>query len=315
MTAHRCGGRARQEGIRRLRTARGARSGWSGLGPSGSRSPTVAQALGMKVLGYDPQITVQRAWQLSSSVAAGGRRSMICSRAPTSVSVHVPLHACDARPGECRALLRLMRPGGVLLNFARARSSMSAAVIAALDARAAARLRVRLPDARRSRPTRASITLPHLGASTLEAEENCAIMVAEQAARFPRATAISGTASTFRRRCCRGCPAPRASRSPTATCRTWWARSRPASPAAQLNIADLLNKSRGEYAYTLIDTDGEVGRCAARADPRDRRACSPARIVLGQGGKWMAKRSRGKPVAAGARRGRRGRKNRSKRRS
>src|SRR5579863_3416840 len=148
-----------------------------GLGAIGVEVANAAQALGMKVLGYDPQITVQRAWALSASVEQAASLEELFTRAD-AVSVHVPLN--EATRGLVNAAqLRLLRPDGILLNFARAGIVEDEAVIAALEAKALHGYVCDFPSVALQGHARV-ITLPHLGASTLEAEENCAVMVAEQ---------------------------------------------------------------------------------------------------------------------------------------
>lgn len=226
-----------------------------GLGAIGVEVANSALALGMKVLGYDPQITVRRAWQLSSSVEQALSLDDLFGRSDV-VSVHVPLNG-ETRGLVSEARLKLMRKGGVVLNFARAPIVDAGAVIAALDA---GQLRAYVCDfpsnALKGHPQ--VVTLPHLGASTLEAEENCAIMVADtvrdylengnvrHSVNYPEAI-LPRVAGTTRL-------AIANSNVPNmvgqiSTCLA----------SAGLNIADLLNKSSGEYAYTLIDTDGAVG--------------------------------------------------------
>jgi D-3-phosphoglycerate dehydrogenase / 2-oxoglutarate reductase len=225
-----------------------------GLGAIGVEVANSALALGMRVLGYDPQITVQRAWQLSASVAQALSLEDLFARSD-AVSVHVPLNG-ETRGLVNEARLKLMREGGVLLNFARAPIVDSGAVVAALDA---GRLRAYVCDF----PTNALkghakvVTLPHLGASTVEAEENCAVMVAETVREFLENGNV---------RHCVNYPEavlPRVA----GTTRLAIANSNVPNMVGQistclasagLNIADLLNKSSGEYAYTLIDTDGTV---------------------------------------------------------
>jgi D-3-phosphoglycerate dehydrogenase len=223
-----------------------------GLGAVGVEVANSALALGMKVLGYDPLITVQRAWQLSASVEQALSLDDLFARADV-VSVHVPLNAdTSALVSETR--LKLMPKGGVILNFARAPIVDERAVIAALDA---GRLRAYVCDfpsnALREHPK--VIALPHLGASTGEAEENCAILVADTLREFLENGNI---------RNCVNFPEAVLPRVANAT-RLAIANSNVPNmvgqistclAAAGLNIADLLNKSRGEYAYTLIDTDG-----------------------------------------------------------
>src|SRR5499433_967457 len=142
-----------------------------GLGAVGVEVANSALALGMKVLGYDPQLTVQRAWQLSSSTEQARSLEDLCARSD-AISVHVPLN--DATRALVNgARLARMREGGTILNFARAAIVDQAAVLAALDA---GRLHAYVCDfPRRSLKDHPRvIALPHLGASTGEAEENCA---------------------------------------------------------------------------------------------------------------------------------------------
>ena len=225
-----------------------------GLGAIGVEVANAAQALGMQVLGYDPKITVQRAWALSASVAQAASLEELFTRSD-AVSVHVPLEEAT-RALVNAARLRLLKPDGILLNFARAGIVDDAAVIAALDAKALHGYVCDFPSvALRGHPR--VITLPHLGASTLEAEENCAVMVAEQVRDFLENGNIRNSVNY---------PEAVLPRVPGTT-RLAIANSNVPNmvgqistclAAAQLNIADLLNKSRGEFAYTLIDTDGAV---------------------------------------------------------
>jgi len=147
-----------------------------GLGAVGVEVANSALALGMRVLGYDPQLTVQRAWQLSSAVEQARSLDDLFARADM-LSVHVPL-ADTTRQLVNAARLKLMRPGGVVLNFARAQIISEPDIVAALDA---GQLRAYVCDfpSRLLKDHARVITLPHLGASTGEAEENCAVMAAE----------------------------------------------------------------------------------------------------------------------------------------
>ena len=225
-----------------------------GLGAIGVEVANTAQALGMQVLGYDPQITVQRAWQLSASVQQALSLDDLFARADL-VSVHVPLN--DRTRGLVDAArLKLMRPGGALLNFSRAPIVSETDVLAALDS---AHLHAYICDfpsnALKLHPR--AITLPHLGASTGEAEDNCAAMAAEtlrdflengnvrNAVNFPEAVLPRVQGKT--RLAIANSNVPNMV-GQISTC----------LESANVNIADLLNKSRGEYAYTLIDADGGV---------------------------------------------------------
>ncbi len=225
-----------------------------GLGAIGVEVANSAEALGMKVLGYDPQITVHRAWQLSSSVEQALSLDDLFSRAD-AISVHVPLNN-DTRGLVSAGRLKLMRKGGVILNFARAPIVDDAAVIASLDA---GQLGAYVCDF----PTNALkdhakvVALPHLGASTGEAEENCAIMVADTVREYLENGNIRNSVNF---------PEAILPRVPGVTRLAVANRNVPnmvgqistCLAAAGLNIADLLNKSRGEYAYTLIDIDSAV---------------------------------------------------------
>jgi D-3-phosphoglycerate dehydrogenase len=225
-----------------------------GLGAVGVEVANSALALGMRVLGYDPQLTVQRAWQLSSAVEQARSLDDLFARADM-LSVHVPL-ADTTRQLVNAARLKLMRPGGVVLNFARAQIISEPDIVAALDA---GQLRAYVCDfpSRLLKDHARVITLPHLGASTGEAEENCAVMAAEGLRDFLEHGNIRNSVNF---------PESQLPRMP-GTMRIAIANSNVPNmvgqistclAAAGINIADLLNKSRGEYAYTLIDTDGEV---------------------------------------------------------
>jgi D-3-phosphoglycerate dehydrogenase len=225
-----------------------------GLGAIGVEVANSAQGLGMKVLGYDPQITVQRAWTLSSSVQQALSLDDLFARSDF-VSVHVPLN--DATRNLVNASrIQLMRRGGVVLNFARGGIVDTPAVLAALDA---GHLHAYVCDF----PTNATkdhprvVTLPHLGASTGEAEENCAVMAVEQLRDFLENGTVRNSVNY---------PEAVLPRVPGTT-RLSIANSNVPNMVGQIstslagagiNIADLLNKSRGEVAYTLIDVDGNV---------------------------------------------------------
>jgi D-3-phosphoglycerate dehydrogenase len=214
----------------------------------------------MRVLGYDPQITVQRAWQLSSSVEQALSLDDLFARADL-VTVHVPL-ADSTRGLVNESRLKLMKKGGVILNFSRAPIVDDEAIIEALDS---ARLHAYICDFPKNglKDHPKVVTLPHLGASTGEAEENCAVMVADTVRDFLENGNI---------RNCVNFPEAVLPRAPE-TWRVAVANSNVPNmvgqistclAAARLNIAELLNKSRGEYAYTLIDAEGAVDESLIR---------------------------------------------------
>ena len=225
-----------------------------GLGAIGVEVANCALALGMKVLGYDPQITVQRAWELSSSVQQALSLDDLFARSDV-ITVHVPLN--DATRNLVNAQrIALMRKGSVVLNFSRGGIVDTAAIVAALDS---GHLHGHVCDfpsnALKDHPR--VMTLPHLGASTGEAEENCAVMAAEQLRDFLENGNIRNSVNF---------PEAVMPRIPGTT-RLVITNSNVPNMVGQIstqlaaggvNIADLLNKSRGEFAYTLIDADGAI---------------------------------------------------------
>lgn len=223
-----------------------------GLGAVGVEVANTAHALGMKVLGFDPAITVQRAWQLHSGVEQALSLDDLFARSDM-VTVHVPLidatrHLVNA------ARLKLMRKGAVILNYARAGIVDDSAMLAALDAGHASAYMCDFPT-RAVKDHPKVVALPHLGASTNEAEENCAIMVADTLRDFLENGNVRNAVNF-----------PEAVLPRTQNCvrlviandnvPNMVGQITGALAAARLNIADLLNKSRGDLAYTLLDVDG-----------------------------------------------------------
>src|SRR6187399_3591276 len=225
-----------------------------GLGAIGVEVANTALHLGMKVLGYDPQITVQRAWELSSSVQQAVSLDDLFARSDV-ISVHVPLND-GTRNLVNAARLKLMPPNGVILNFARGGIVDAAATIAALNSGQLHAYVCDFPsNALKDHPK--VVTLPHLGASTGEAEENCAVMAVEQLKDFLENGNVRNSVNF---------PEATMPRVPGTT-RLVIANSNVPNMVGQIstqlaadgvNIADLLNKSRGDVAYTLIDADGGV---------------------------------------------------------
>ena len=246
-----------------------------GLGAIGVEVANSAQALGMKVLGYDPQITVHRAWQLSSSVEQALSLDDLFARSD-AISVHVPLNN-DTRGLVSAARLNLMRKGGVILNFARAPIVDDAAVVASLSANHLGAYICDFPNNALKDHAKV-VTLPHLGASTGEAEENCAVMVADTVREYLENGTIRNSVNF---------PESLLPRIPGVTRVAVANRNVPnmvgqistCLAAAGLNIADLLNKSRGEYAYTLIDIDSAVPQSIV-GQIRDIEGVLAARVIV-----------------------------------
>ena len=224
-----------------------------GLGAIGVEVANAALSLGMKVVGFDPQITVRRAWQLSSGVEQVDTLDRLFKKSD-AVSVHVPL-VDGTRNIVNRDRLALMTDSGVLINFARGGVVDSDAALQALDS---GKLHAYICDF----PTPELIAhpkvvaLPHLGASTTEAEENCAVMVAENVKDYlengnvrysvnfpetviPRSGGYRITVAN-------------------ANVPNMVGQISTCLATAGLNIEDLLNKSLGELAYTVVDLDAPV---------------------------------------------------------
>jgi D-3-phosphoglycerate dehydrogenase len=221
-----------------------------GLGAIGVEVANAALKLGMNVLGYDPTITVQHAWQLSSGVQKAVNLDDLFARADV-VTVHVPLNkSTDKLVNAGR--LESMRRGGVVLNFSRDAIVDSVAVIEALDT---GKLSAYVTDF----PTRALldhpqvICLPHLGASTVEAEENCAVMVVDNLREFLENGNVTRSVNfpeTVLQR-----TRPNRVAIPHRNVPNMVAQILTALAAQNINIADMLNHSREELSYTLVDLD------------------------------------------------------------
>jgi D-3-phosphoglycerate dehydrogenase len=221
-----------------------------GLGAIGVEVANAALKLGMQVLGYDPSITVQHAWQLSSAVQKAVNLDDLFARADV-VTVHVPLTK-DTDKLVNAARLRAMPRGGVILNFSRGDIVDAAAVLEALDS---GKLKSYVTDF----PTRELlehakvICLPHLGASTMEAEENCAVMVADNVREFLENGNVTRSVNfpeTVLHR-----TRPHRVAIPHKNVPNMVAQILSAIAAQHINIADMLNHSRGEISYTLVDLD------------------------------------------------------------
>lgn len=224
-----------------------------GLGAVGVGVANAAVSLGMNVAGFDPALTVERAWQLSAAVCRAGGIDDLIARADF-ISLHVPLNG-ETRHMIGAARLESVKKGAVLLNFSRAGIVDEPAVRAALED---GRLSAYVSDF----PTagfmdlKGAILLPHLGASTVEAEDNCAVMVADQIRDFLENGNIRNSVNYPTVEMPR-CDAHRIGVA-NENVPNMVSQISAALGEANLNILELLNKSRGEYAYTLIDLNAEV---------------------------------------------------------
>ncbi|MDJ0759109.1 MAG: phosphoglycerate dehydrogenase [Woeseiaceae bacterium] len=224
-----------------------------GLGAIGVEVANAALELGMKVIGFDPAITVRRAWQLSAGVEQAETLDQLFQHAD-AVSVHVPLMEATANLVN-RDRLALMNDNAMLVNFARGGVVDNEAAIAALDSGKLHSYVCDFPTPELIAHPKA-VVLPHLGASTAEAEQNCAIMVAENVkdylengnirhsvnfpeARMPRMDAYRVTIAN-------------------ANVPNMVGQISTCLADANLNIEDLLNKSLGDIAYTIVDVNGAI---------------------------------------------------------
>jgi D-3-phosphoglycerate dehydrogenase len=224
-----------------------------GLGKVGCLVADAAIKLGMNVMGFDPEITVDAAWSLPAQVKKAQSVNEVL-RGANFVSLHVPL--VDATRDLVNAdNLGLMKPGAVLLNFSREGVVGNAAVLAALNRQQLGAYVCDFPNPQLHRHERV-IALPHLGASTREAEENCALMVVDQLRDYLEhgnvANAVNFPSVAMARE-----SAFRVAIS-NANVPNMLGQISTAMARAGLNIHNMVNKSRGDVAYTLVDVDSPI---------------------------------------------------------
>ncbi len=224
-----------------------------GLGAIGSLVADTAIKLGMKVVGFDPEITVDAAWRLPSSVRRAHSVEEVLKQSDF-ITLHVPLLPVTRNLIDA-ARLALVKPGTVLLNFSREGIVSEDAVAAAL---AAQRLKYYLCDFPSAALLRVPgvVAFPHLGASTAEAEENCAIMVVDQVRDYLEHGNISNAVNFPNVEMPRESPWRLAIAN--ANVPNMLGQMSTAMAKAGLNIHNMVNKSRGEMAYTLVDVDSAV---------------------------------------------------------
>lgn len=224
-----------------------------GLGKIGCLVADAAIKLGMHVLGYDPEITVDAAWSLPSQVKRAASVNEVL-RSAHFVTLHVPL--VDAtRHLVNDANIGLMRQGAVLLNFSREGVVSDAAMLEALASGRLAYYVCDFPSVTTLAHPRI-VALPHLGASTREAEENCAVMVVDQLRDYLEHGQVANAVnfpSVRMERESRWRVAIANSNVPNMLGQISTTMAR-----AGLNIHNMVNKSRGTMAYTLVDVDSPV---------------------------------------------------------
>ncbi|MCX8087559.1 MAG: phosphoglycerate dehydrogenase [Rhodocyclaceae bacterium] len=224
-----------------------------GLGKIGCLVADAAIRLGMQVIGYDPEITVEAAWSLPAQVKKANSLAEVL-KISHFVTLHVPLIEATKKMINADGLAQ-MKHGAILLNFSREGVVDEAAVLAALEAKKLAYYVCDFPSARVNAHPQV-IALPHLGASTREAEENCAIIVADQvrdylidgnivnAVNFP--TVVMPREAAYRVAIA------------NANVPNMVGQITAAMASAGLNIHNMMNKSKRDVAYTLVDVDSPV---------------------------------------------------------
>ncbi len=224
-----------------------------GLGAIGSYIAEAAIKLGMNVVGFDPAITVDAAWRLPSQVKRAESVEDVLRQADF-VTLHVPL--LDSTRNLINAQrIEVMRPRAVLLNFAREGVVDNTAVVEALDANKLHAYICDFPANVLNRHPKV-VALPHLGASTSEAEENCAVMVAEQVADYLENGNILNAVNFP------NVSMPRESDNRIAIANAnvpnMVSQISSVLASAGINIHNMVNKSKGDMAYTLVDVDSAV---------------------------------------------------------
>jgi len=232
---------------------RGSTLGIIGLGAIGSLLAESAIALGMNVVGFDPEITVDAAWRLPSQVKKAVSIDDLVKRCDF-ISLHVPLLPATKDLINAERI-KLMKKGCILLNFARDGIVNEPAVLDGLNE---GKLHAYVCDfpSNLLRQHPRFVSLPHLGASTEEAEENCAIMVADQVADYLESGNILNAVNFP------NISMPRESgfrlAIANANVPNMLGQISTALAGAGLNIHNMVNKSRGDFAFTLVDVERAV---------------------------------------------------------
>lgn len=226
-----------------------------GLGAIGSLVAEMALTMGMEVMGFDPALSVEAAWRLSSQVRKADTLSALFARCDY-ISLHLPV--LDATRGMINEeLLRAVKPTCCLLNFARQEIIDQNALLHALENGQLRKYIADFPTPELiGRPD--VILMPHIGASTDEAEDNCAIMAADQLRDFLENGNIRNSVNfpTLQLDRVRGC------RLSVANDNVPKILGNVLSILADenINVIDMLNKSRDEIAYNLIDISTQPGQ-------------------------------------------------------
>lgn len=239
---------------------KGKKLGVIGLGAIGVEVANAAAALGMEVFGYDPYISVANAWKLSQYVKNVKSLGEIYSECDY-ITVHVPL--MDSTKGMInKDTIAMMKNGVIVLNFARDALVNDADMAAALEAGKVAKYVTDFPNAA-SANMKGAICIPHLGASTEESEDNCAVMAVKQVMDFLENGNITNSVNY---------PAVDAGICTTPArvgifhdnVPNMLAQFTSVFSAEGINIDNMVNKSKGESSYTVLDVDAANEEIAAK---------------------------------------------------
>ncbi len=238
------------------REIQGKKLGVIGLGAIGVLVANAASALGMTVYGCDPYISVENAWKLSRSVIHVNSREEIFQECDY-ITVHVPL-LDDTKKMINADTIATMKDGVVILNFARDLLVDDDAMEAALASGKVAKYITDFPNARTA-GMKGVIAIPHLGASTQESEDNCAVMAVRELREYVEHGNIinsvnypmldAGVCRVASRICILHRNVPNM-------------LSQFTTAVAGINIENMYNKSRGDFAYSVLDVCGKVDEAA-----------------------------------------------------
>jgi len=224
-----------------------------GLGAIGSMVAEMALSMGMNVLGYDPALSVDAAWRLPSQVEKMENLQALLSKADY-ITLHVPAIEPTFQLINGDAL-KSVKQGAVLLNFARETIVDPEAIVVSLQADELGQYICDFPEPCLLGNDKV-IAMPHIGASTAEAEENCAIMAADQLMDYLESGNIKNSVNF-----------PAVAMARAGDCRITFANHNVAGVLGdvlsvftrhQVNVIDMVNKSRADIAYNIIDVEGDV---------------------------------------------------------
>ena len=224
-----------------------------GLGAIGVRVANAAHALGMNVIGYDPYLSVDAAWNMTRAAVKANDIDAILAQSDY-ISIHVPATA-DTKGMFNADLFKKVKRGVRLLNFSRAELVDTAAVLAALEDETVAAYVTDFATEELLKSDKV-VCMPHLGASTPESEDNCAVMAAQELKDFLENGNIKNSVNF-----------PNCDMGKVCGSRVTIAHKNVPTMLNQItdvftkdniNIENMINKSKGDYAYTMIDTHTEI---------------------------------------------------------